>query len=452
MKFKRTTFFATIYFSLFISVVPVNAEIKLPNLRAFVCNKLLGNLVDKKVKYTKELNFSSFDEEKLKEIFKNPLLNDSEKLKKFYDLYLEIRTKNLSKASNFLTQAAIKNAGKPSSLYQKLIGEKIALETGPHYHPFLNRVGIKLYGEERLDHQNHLIDLSSLIHEIEHAIDRNETPAFFLTFAVTLFDTNSVFLYTPVFPTYLFHLKFKEIVAEWEFLRRIPQSIRDRQIQLIKLALLAWEYDVANDYELALIEIEGKKNLEDSDELEKVSQNISKRNQVYKNIRRLVEFETQIPSEVSKNGIDILFTNTKFISRFAFTEDFKKDFAAIINAKKEFEKKIENPQNDKKKSEKRIKDISLFIDFLHLALSTTEQSNLSKDEFVDLQLPARKYTYNQLLENHYKLGYYKLFLLLVSNAQVLYWTAHQSTDFPILSALDFNLIIPLIQFLKHANF
>ncbi len=156
-------------------------------------------------------------------------LSDDELLMKAYQLSIEIFKAKLKQQHTVvkIMMRRVLSSAEGKGVFANTIG-KLFERLGPTYHPIFNRI----LGVQNSDNG---FDMAiSSIHELTHAIDRNQNP--FICFSMLKIMLFELVTITPMpFNAALtYRIEGPSIGSQWELARRIPMSIRVKIAKIIK--------------------------------------------------------------------------------------------------------------------------------------------------------------------------------------------------------------------------
>jgi len=183
----------------------------------------------------KEWDLSESLEEDARAIFDAKDMSDQEKQIQFFALMADARLNMITEKQRTRVLKTQFDEGGGDSLYSRTAGALLAKYAGPHYTPFLNRIG-KASGE--LDETSESFVSLRLL---EQAIQRNTKPA---SMAWTFLRSKEALmaLPTPATPLGKFNMEARAMGAQWEAASRMPLVERQKL-----LAKLKPEADAANE-------------------------------------------------------------------------------------------------------------------------------------------------------------------------------------------------------------
>lgn len=202
------------------SLVLVGTLVVSPSSSFAGCKEWILRLQEHLIANKEPLPFTPEEIESLQQPFGDSSLTLDQQIQSYTDLFLNLRLSKVNTVSRFFARGPLKASRSKYSVYEWTLGPIVKRIFGSHYNPFFNRIANapEIFGPFRE---------WILVHEMEHAVHRNQNPFIFYAFLKAFtWDIFAVILRTPISPTLLTRIESRSIGMEWEWLRMMPKKIQ----------------------------------------------------------------------------------------------------------------------------------------------------------------------------------------------------------------------------------
>lgn len=426
---------------------------------------------------TKEWQLPEASEKKIEEIFKNNELSDFEKFEKSFD---ELWTARIA-ASPFLTRFLMKKPFQTiknqNSIYRKFMTKLGIFKSGAHYHPLFNRIA----NDQTMT--SGAPEFLILSHELGHAFHRNRTPYEFFAFIMFFREIFNVIMPSVALPHLTFRIESFAIGAQYEYIKRIPKSVRRQLIQTHKNRILqASELSPSDEALIQAIDNSGL-STRISDMFFDRKSLMKKKPEDLSNLAKLIVFGNQNSNRLeSIDRLKKLAANVKYGRENADELYLAKILEEILlNGLKNREKiyaiwpELRDVSSSKYPLFSSVKDTKIFHTYLRNQLANLKGSpdysilenryneifiqslthaDLSKEEFIKKLRPYHGYDIENLNLTFNRFGPFRVFALTVvlfSLPEVFHkLAAGEMLPYKISQSYDFNLIMQVFQHLFHS--
>lgn len=180
----------------------------------------------------KEWQLPEASEKKIESIFKNREFSDLEKFEKSFDELWTARIATSPFLTRFLMKKPLQTIKNQNSIYRKFMTKLGIFKNGAHYHPIFNRIA----NDQTMT--SGAPEFLVLSHELGHALHRNHTPYEFFALIMFFREIFNVIMPSVALPHLTFRMESFAIGAQYEYVRRIPKSVRRQLIQKHKNRIL----------------------------------------------------------------------------------------------------------------------------------------------------------------------------------------------------------------------